>query len=70
MGPAVGDVALGNVSTTERHAQRSDIMDTLGPFQSIGVPRALPVRDIPARSPAVAMADQTRSHGSGFKVLK
>ena len=37
MGPAVGDVALGNVSTAERHAQRSDIMDTLGPLQSIGV---------------------------------
>jgi len=26
---------------------------------------ALPFRDIPARSPAVAMADQARSHGSG-----
>jgi hypothetical protein len=27
----------------------------------VGDPRALPVRDIPARSLAVAMADQTRS---------
>ena len=27
--------------------------------------RALPVRDIPVRSPAVSMADQARSHGSG-----
>jgi len=29
------------------------------------VPRALPVRDIPARSPSVVMAGQARSHGSG-----
>jgi hypothetical protein len=36
VGPAVGDVALGNVSTTERHAQRSDIMDTLRALQRIG----------------------------------
>jgi hypothetical protein len=36
IGPAIGDVALGNVSTTERHAQRSDIMDTLRPLQRIG----------------------------------
>lgn len=30
-----------------------------------GRERALPFRDIPARSPAVAMADQAQSHGSG-----
>jgi hypothetical protein len=36
-GPAVGDAAPENVSTTRRHAQRSDIMDTLRPLQSIGV---------------------------------
>ena len=30
------------------------------------VPRALPVRDVPARLPSVAMADKARSHGSGF----
>ena len=46
VGPAVGDVAPGNVSTTERHAQRSDIMDTPRPLQSIGVRRVLFVRDI------------------------
>jgi hypothetical protein len=33
--PAVGDVAVGNVSTTERHAQRRDIMDRLRALQSI-----------------------------------
>ena len=31
----------------------------------VGVPRALPVRDIPARSPSVVMIGQARSHGSG-----
>lgn len=35
-GSAVGDVALVNVSTTERHAQRNDVMDTLKALQSIG----------------------------------
>lgn len=34
------------------------------PYES-GDPCALPVRDIPARSPAVRMAGQARSHGSG-----
>jgi hypothetical protein len=29
------------------------------------VPRALPVRDIPAPSPSVAIAGQARSHGRG-----
>src|SRR5260370_36969414 len=33
--------------------------------QIFGVPRALPVRDIPARSPSVVMVGQARSHGSG-----
>ena len=31
----------------------------------VGVPRAPPVRNIPARSPSVATAGQARSHGSG-----
>jgi hypothetical protein len=31
----------------------------------VGNPRALPVRDISARSPSVVMADQPRSHGYG-----
>lgn len=33
------------------------------------VPRSPPVRYIPARSPSAAMADQTRSHGSGSYAL-
>ena len=33
----------------------------------IGVPRALPVRDIPARSLAVSMADQSQGHGNGSR---
>ena len=31
------------------------------------VPRALPVRDIPARSLAVSMADQSQGHGNGSR---
>ncbi len=31
----------------------------------VGVPRAPPVRDIPAQSPSVAVVDQVRSHGTG-----
>ncbi len=42
VGPAVGDVAQGNVSTTGRHAQRGDILDTRRALQSIGVRRDLP----------------------------
>jgi hypothetical protein len=36
VGPAVGDVDQGNVSTTGRHAQRNDIVDTPRALQSIG----------------------------------
>ena len=36
-----------------------------GHTRGFGVPRAPPVRNIPARSPSVATAGQARSHGSG-----
>jgi hypothetical protein len=50
VGHAVGDVALANVSTTDRHAQRTDIMDTLRPLQRIGGLRAMAGRGPADRS--------------------
>jgi hypothetical protein len=44
------------------YRQEMDVVDASRSLQSIGVPRALPVRDIPARSLAVAIADQAWSH--------
>ena len=38
-----------------------------GQPRRFGVPRALPVRDIPARSLAVSMADQSQGHGNGSR---
>jgi hypothetical protein len=55
VGLTVGDVALGNVPTIERHAQRSDIVDALRPLQGIG---DLKLFDPTAIYPLVTLRDR------------
>jgi len=56
--------------------ERTEVDDLHSPQQDhranvrasiLGVPRALPVRDIPARSLAVSMAGQSQGHGNGSR---
>jgi len=55
---------LSALSNPGRSDFRPDRKKPLTTHRSID-PRAPPVRDIPAQSPSVAMADQVRSHGTG-----